>query len=507
MTTLNTLINKSILIQTSYQPTPHLETEMEIIEKLLENGNKIFWIICEGDFKVCFQNPNHLKIDCKKCFSRVSNGFDLLKSRVFNHQNLNVIKYNQFLSKSDFNINFQSKNLVFKTFNELKAFHYKTYDSGLATASSLVSYTRNHEPIIENHIDFIKNGLFTGAYLYETFQLILNQIKPDFVILFNGRFIENRPLLRVCQEKKIEYATHERGGKINSFLFQINSIPHSISTISKEMEQLWKDSNENKFEIGEKFYSNRIKRVEDAWYSFTKEQQLGRLPESFRQLEGKKVITIFNSSLDEYEGLEGFGPFFYDNDNEGIKAICESLKNDATIKLYIRIHPNLKGIDNSQNRFLNEIANQYKTVEMISADDSVDTYALIKSSEIVIVFGSTVGVEAAFSGKNVVLLGKAAYMNLNCVTIPKNHLDLMTILTDSNYVFPKINHEDTLKYGYWNESFGMNYKNYIPTSLNDGLYGGKKIELTWFQKKKFYFLAKYYRKKNKYFPSLNKIKS
>ena len=96
MTTLNTLINKSILIQTSYQPTPHLETEMEIIEKLLENGNKIFWIICEGDFKVCFQNPNHLKIDCKKCFSRVSNGFDLLKSRVLNHQNLNVIKYNQF---------------------------------------------------------------------------------------------------------------------------------------------------------------------------------------------------------------------------------------------------------------------------------------------------------------------------------------------------------------------------------------------------------------------------
>ncbi|MBK9224506.1 MAG: hypothetical protein IPO23_07495 [Flavobacterium sp.] len=222
---------------------------------------------------------------------------------------MHVLNYGQFLQLEQFKKNGFVSDFDFKNINELKSYHYKTYDSGMATASSLVSFTRNHEPDLLLHKDFINRGLLTGAYLYEVFQLILNQIQPDLVILFNGRFIENRPLLRVCQQKKIDFATHERGGKLNTFLFRINSIPHSIETVRNEMEALWSQAGVDRDEVGKTFYTNRIKRVEDAWYSFTKEQQEGRLPESLKNIENKKVITIFNSSLDEYEGLEGFDIF------------------------------------------------------------------------------------------------------------------------------------------------------------------------------------------------------
>jgi hypothetical protein len=282
--------------------------------------------------------------------------------------------------------------------------------------------------------------------------------------------------LNTFQQRKINYATHERGGKINNFLFRINSIPHSIDTISAEIESLWKSAGSDKKEIGTTFYNNRIKRVEDAWYSFTKEQQEGRLPESFKNNEGKKVVTIFNSSLDEYEGLEGFGPYFYSNDNEGIKQICESLESHSTIKLYLRVHPNLRGLDNSQNKFLREKISNLKSVEVISAEDSVDTYELIKQSDIVIVFGSTVGAEAAFAGKKVILLGKAAYENLNCVIIPSSHEELMTILTDDSHESPKIDPDEPLKYGYWNEKFGIDYQFYKPINLTKGTYNGKLIK-------------------------------
>jgi len=300
--------------------------------------------------------------------------------------------------------------------------------------------------------------------------------------------------LRVCQERNIDYATHERGGKLNTFLFRINSIPHSIETVRNEMEALWSQAGVDRDEVGKTFYTNRIKRVEDAWYSFTKEQQEGRLPESLKNIENKKVITIFNSSLDEYEGLEGFGPFFYQNDNEGILQICRSLERFSDIKLYLRVHPNLRRLNNSQNKFLKEKINVLNSVEMIPAEDSVDTYALIDKSEIVIVFGSTVGAEAAFAGKKVVLLGRAAYENLDCFVIPKSHEELMRILTDDTYVFPVINQDDPLKYGFWNETYGINYQYYKPSSIGKGLYRGKSIKanfilrklkrLTRFKKKK-----------------------
>lgn len=489
MKQIHTIHNKTILVQTTYHPAPHLETEMEIVERLLEQDNKVYWLICNADFEVCFNNPEHKKMDCKVCYSRVTAGIAFLKRKIKKPENLKIVHYTSFLPKSDFKKEFAAKK-DFRDINELKEYKYGNYDSGMATASSLVSFTRNHEPNVSEYEKFIENGLFTGAYLYDSFHKIVETIHPDLVILFNGRFIENRPALRVCQEKGIDYATHERGGKIDSFLFRVNSIPHSIETISEEMEHLWKIATGNKEETGKNFYTNRIKRVEDAWYSFTKEQQEGRLPESFYNNHSKKVITIFNSSLDEYEGLEGFGPYFYSNDNEGIRQICESLEGNDKIKLYLRVHPNLKGIDNSQNRFLKDVIGKFKNIEIIQAEDSVDTYALINQSDIIVVFGSTVGAEAAFAGKNVVLLGKAAYEKLNSFIIPKNHEELVSVLTDDNFKFPKLNPEETLKYGYWNETFGYKYNYYTPINLGKGRYKGKQIKANFLLRELRRFLDK-----------------
>lgn len=475
MNPLDTIHNQTILIQSSFHPTPHLETEMEIAERLLAQNNTIYWLVCKKDFKVCFNNPTHDKWICNVCISREKKGIQEVKKNAKNPENLIIIEYSNYLKFEEY-VSKQNLKLDFKSIQELKSYSYNDYDLGMATASSLVSFTRDHEPKLDNHQNFIADGIKTGAYLFETFNTITKSINPDLVIFFNGRFVENRPLLRTCQQNNIKYATHERGGKLNTFLFRENSIPHSIETVSKEMESLWKNAEDDKNEIGKRFYTNRIERVEDAWYSFTKEQQEGRLPESFKHNEGKKVITIFNSSLDEYEGLEGFGPYFYENDNLGIKQIAEALSSHENIKLYLRIHPNLKGIDNAQNKFIKEELKTIDSIEIIGAEDSVDTYALINKSDIIVVFGSTVGAEAAFASKNVILLGRAAYEKLNCFYIPTSHEETINAITNSTFVFPKIDSEETLKYGYWNENFGVKYQNYEPINISKGTYKGKKIK-------------------------------
>ncbi|MBS1534936.1 MAG: hypothetical protein JST78_07645 [Bacteroidetes bacterium] len=473
--TIDRIVNQKILLQTSNHPTPHLETELEIMQRLLEQGNTIYWMICRGDFQSCFHNPEHKIMHCQVCHSRVNKGAQVLKESVEHHQNLHIIHYRDYLSLADFKKNYQASSLVFDSIDQLKSHQYKNYDHGLATMSSLVSYTRDHRPDLRKYQDFIQRGLLTGAYLYDTFDLVTDQIKPDLVILFNGRFIENRPLLRICEHKNIPYATHERGGKMKNFLFRFNSIPHSFEAIAQEIQTLWQKNDPRREEIGAHFYNKRVKRVEDAWYSFTKNQKYGQLPASFEQNKDKKIITIFNSSLDEYEGLSGFGPKFYPNDNDGILQLCESLRAFPNIKVYMRVHPNLKGIDNTQNRFINEKLKQ-SNIEIIAPEDVVDSYELVHKSDIIIVFTSTVGIEAAFAGKKVVLLGRAAYESLDCAVIPQSHDELMTILTDENYVFPSINPENPLKFGYWFESYGIDYKYYQPQGISKGLYLGQRIK-------------------------------
>src|SRR5690606_6754544 len=205
-----------------------------------------------------------------------------------------------------------------------------------------------------------------------------------------------------------------------------------------------------------------------AWFSFTKEQQQGMLPQSLEENKVKRIITIFNSSLDEYEGLEGFGPYFYKDDNVGIEKICSDLLGVQEIKLYLRVHPNLKGLQNSQTEFINKKIRTLNSVEIIDADDIVDSYALIRASDIIIVFGSTVGIEAAFMGKKVILLGRAAYEKLNCCYIPKNHEEVIEMLRDENYPFSEINTKEAIKYGYWNETFVLPHINYETIGFNKG---------------------------------------
>jgi hypothetical protein len=475
MNALDNIFNQVIIVQTSYQPTPHLETDMEVIERLLEQNNTIYWLICNKSFKVCFNNPTNEKWTCTVCVSRVKNGVNEVKKNLKNKENLKIIEYSDYEHFESI-IKKSKLQFYFKSFLELKKYTFNNYDVGMATASSLVSYTRNHLPKIEVHSKFIEDAIKTGVYLYETFEKITEEIQPNLVILFNGRFIENRPILRVCQKNNISYVTLERGGKLNTFLFRVNSIPHSIETISEEMNFFWENATNNKEEIGNNFFNNRIKRVEDAWYSFTKEQQNGRLPESFKNIREKKVITIFNSSLDEYEGLEGFGPFFYENDNIGIKKITESLVSFSDIKLYLRVHPNLKGLDNEQNNYIKNKIKPFENIEIIEADDSVDTYELINKSDIIIVFNSTVGAEAIFANKKVILLGRAAYENLDSILIPKSHDELIEMLVSNKYQFPRINREDALKFGYWNENLGMQFTKYEPINIAKGMYKGKKIK-------------------------------
>ena len=54
MKDLETIHNQTILIQSTNQTAPHLETELEIIEILLNKGNQVYWLECKTELKNCF---------------------------------------------------------------------------------------------------------------------------------------------------------------------------------------------------------------------------------------------------------------------------------------------------------------------------------------------------------------------------------------------------------------------------------------------------------------------
>jgi hypothetical protein len=469
--------HKTILIQNSYHPNPHLETELEIIEQLINQNNIVYYIRCQNNISSCFVNPKNNYLTCLSCISRVDNGIKHLQKFV-NNDRLKIFDYNYF---EHLNIRNYQKNYNFFNINELKSTEYKGYDVGYAALSSLVSYYRDHEPNLSKHKKIIDELIVSGSFLYDFFDAFLNEFSFDFVFIFNGRFNENRPLLRLCQKNDINFFTHERSGLLKKYLLRFNDIPHSLEATAEEIESLWKNGSEDRLVLGKAFFDKRKSNIEESWYSFSKNQKKGLLPSRFDST--KFNITIFNSSLDEYEGLEGFGPFFYQNDNEGIDEICTSLKFNELINVYLRVHPNLKNLDNAQNSFIDEKLSKHNNLYIIKAEDEIDTYELMLQSDLILTFGSTIGVEAANVNKNVILLSKSSYQNLDCVLIPESHSNLIELILNKDYsnkLFNKVNHESSLKYGYWQEKMGVFFNYYKPINISKGYYRDKIIKSNFF---------------------------
>lgn len=471
---IDDIINKIILIQNSYHPFPHLETELEIINQLLEQRNKVIYVKCTRNILSCFCNPSNNFFSCQNCISRVDNGLDLLKSNK-HFDNLHVITYDDStkLVLCDF---IMDNNIC--DIESLKMFHYKGYDLGLAAFSSLVSYIRDHEPDLNQYRNMINKLLISGKFIFDFFNDYFSKNPIDYVFLFNGRFNENRPLLRLCQNNNINYFTHERSGTLNKYSLQYNNIPHSIESGIKEINRLWNTADSSRNIIAHSFFNKRIHSIEESWYSFTKHHIRGLLPNNFNK--NSLNIVIFNSSLDEYEGLVGFGPRFYLNDNEAIKTICESLSSEKGINLYLRVHPNLTNLHNTQTNFINNSLSKCSNLSIIKAEEKIDTYYLMLQSDIIITFGSTIGIEAAYNKKIVFLLGRSFYENLNCVYIPTSHLDLISKILNFHNNDLQLDFTEALKYGYWQEMKGVTYEKCKPISISKGYFNGLFIRSNWF---------------------------
>jgi len=440
--------------------TPHLETEMEIALKAQQEGHEIFFFRCQSELKTCFVNPEHKVSACFVCRSKTHNAIkalDLPADHVF--------------SFSQFKITGLNDEYTFPSISKLKEFKYKGSDIGFAVASSIISRFRDHQLDTIKYKDEIQKSIVSAIMVHDVGEQLLDKVQPDVVIMFNGRFLEYRPFMRLCEKRDIDFYTHERGGKIDRYMLRKNSTPHSIAFAKNEMEQMWQNAGPEKVTIGENFFKDRRNKVVQSWSVFTEEQKDGVLPVGFDR--SKKNICFFNSSMDEYEGIPDFNNPLYADDNEGIKQICDSFINRPEYHFYLRVHPNLKGLDNAQNKAIANLKKSCLNLTIIEAYEEIDTYALMEAADMVVTFGSTIGIESLYWKKPSLLLGKAFYEDLEGIIKPASHEEAVRFIIDP----PVINSNNSaLKYGYWSITFGVPFKHFTADGLFSGEFMGKRIE-------------------------------
>jgi hypothetical protein len=442
----------------------HYETELEIMQNHLNDGDEVLQLVCTGELGICDSNLNHDFSRCLTCISRREMGVSLLEGRV------KQIKLLQYASAGHLKEAEQVKH-VFDSLFHLQEFKIDGYPIGYAVGSSLVSILRDSTLDLEANGEKIRKYLQYSLLTYRAAQEFLKKEKPDRVYIFNGRLPVPRAMLSACTDLGVECMIHERGNNYRHYELFRNRLPQDLIFIQELIEEAWDNAPEpQRTQVGKDFYIERRKGAVQGWKSFIDQQSEGLIPANWDPT--KHNIVIFNSSEDEFISCtDDWKNKLYMSQYDAIRLIAKELSNDPDICLYLRAHPNLKSASQSEKEALESM--RLEPLTYIPPDSDVSSYALLDMASTVLVFNSTMGIEATYWDKPSVLAGPSLYDRLGSNYIPTTHEEVMALLRQRHLApMPK---EGAIKYGYYTNSFGIPFKHFEPEGFVEGKFKGVEV--------------------------------
>ena len=446
---------------------PHYETELEIIQDHLDAGDTVIQYHCESDLFACDANLYHTRIRCQDCISRRIRGIGLTDGKVVQRRYVTLTA----VDRQRISAMVASE---IGSIEELKSLRFGGFDLGYAVLSSLVSHLREPRPDLVLHEDLVRSLMRSALAVYCSVHNLLEREGVDRFYVFNGRFAILRAVLRACQQKGVDCYTHERGCDLGHYALYPNTLPHDLGYWRNTIERSWEQQPdlEMKTALARKFFEDRAKGKVQSWYSFIKDQLPDELPVGFDP--SVRNIVIFNSSEDEFAAIDSsHGTDVYADQGQAVRTLARDVAQlGPGYRLYIRSHPNLKTVDNTQTRFLKEFTSP--GIVIIPSDSAVSTYALMGRSDLVITFGSTMGIEAAFWGKPSVMIGSAFYAGLGAVHEPRTHDQVMAMIKDGAEPLSNLG---ALKYGHHMSTFGKPFHHYKSTGVVSGSFKGMSLDI------------------------------
>jgi hypothetical protein len=436
-------------------------------EEIHAGTEKIYFLSCFQTFNICSFNREGDSSNCYYCEANIRNTLKLVEGDYEQLRLADLITPGDRAIADDF----------FKNVTEITHdLHYENFDAGEASISPYITRTRDKNLVRDNKEGFLRRVSYNSLLAYLGVKRFLQEQKIDRVLFFNGRLDYTRSVLRACQALDIDCYLYERvrpGGIIECFH---NVLPHTITARQQLIDEAWADPTvpqEEKIKIGSNYFERKRKGEVIIAKSFVQAQEKNLLPAGIDF--SRKNVVLYNSSDDEIAAVGPMykNPFFQDQES-GIHYVVDFYgQKHPEINLIIRMHPNLKGLTYQYVNVIRALHQKYPNVYVIAPESEVDTYALLDTAWKVISFGTSMGLEASFWGKPVVLLAKARYFYADVAHVPADTSEVDAIL--ENDLGPK-DRVNPVKFGYYYLNGGTKARYFFSKGLNENFFKGQPMK-------------------------------
>jgi len=309
------------------------------------------------------------------------------------------------------------------------------------------------------------------AFAYDQTAELIKERAITSIAVFNGRFLHDRAAATAAQAAGIPVLNYDLGGLQTNFDLTIDDT-HDWDALQRRMLSLYDrwDPTERD-ELGSSWFLDRTEHRDPLNRLFVEAQKIGSMVDL---PENKKVVVYFSSSGDEISELDlDWNDYFWGQEN-ALNLIAKICAEDPDIYFVVRSHPH------KRHKPEHDVEEWMKAVDLAQPDlhldphSEVDSYALMRRADLVITYGSTSGIEAAFAHKPVVVMGPSAYNVLGAATQVFNEAGLRESIAD-----PKSGDwSSAVSFGLLMKRRGFNFQEIQKISESDFTLNGDSIKAT-----------------------------
>lgn len=271
--------------------------------------------------------------------------------------------------------------------------------------------------------------MLSALNVIREFEDLIKRVAPKAVVVFNGMFYPEAAARWIAHQHQLPVYSHEVGMLPLSAFFTAEEataypvkVDESFSLTSQQHTRL------------DEYLSRRTKgKFDTAGVKFWPEMR--ELDSAFwnRANAFKSIVPVFTNVV--FDTSQGHANVVFEHMFAWLDVVLEEIKKHPETFFIIRAHPDeerpgKESLETVSDWIEKNHADELPNVMFISPNQYISSYELIANARFVMVYNSTVGLEASVMGKPVLCAGKARYTQIPTVYFPRDVRQYKQLLND-----------------------------------------------------------------------------
>lgn len=274
-----------------------------------------------------------------------------------------------------------------------------------------------HLPENEDTKTLFRSYILAAENIATQFSNLITKEKPQKVVVFNGMTFPEATARWVAQQNNIPVITHEVGLQPFSAFFtygQATAYPIKIAENFSLNDQQNKILDEY---LEQRFQGNFSMAGVNFWPT------MRTLSSSFNNLSAKfkQIVPIFTNVI--FDTSQTHANVIFENMFDWLDHVLVIIQKSPDTLFVIRAHPDEARPGKASRESVSDWAklNRVDTLEnvvFVDATEYFSSYELIQKSKFVLIYNSTIGLEATLLGIPVLCAGKSRFTQTETVYLP-----------------------------------------------------------------------------------------